>query len=275
VDTQFGLVGIGWFSTEDIEDFTPDHYPNPLPIPSHRCGPFANKKDYVETLTWRGRNLFAEADIGSQAVYEKLLLIWERVRPSYESNLHWLNPSSGSTGSPGRFHLSHGDLAERNIILDPLTGAVNGLIDWDLAVFYPAWKAAITRTQFNDDCCRFMMQDDQLDFHPPGYTHDAPGDNEIRNEYLDRIRQLNPELHYHNREGMELRTLVNNMSDLPGNATCWLPWYAERWDIEGRGPFPFDYDSWMYWSVMDVSRTLLQGQINADSTWTQLNYDQP
>jgi hypothetical protein len=249
VNTQIGLVRVGPFSRDDLEDFAPDSHPNPLPIPPNRCGPFSNENDYIKTLTWRGGNLFAESPIGSQAAYEKLQLVWERVRLWYESALH----SSGSIGSSGRFHLSHGDIAERNIILDPSTGAVNGLIDWESSGFYPAWEAAITRTQFFDDCCRFMVQDDQLDFHPPGYTHDAPGDSDLRNEYLARIRQLNPELHYHDREGVELRALLNNMCDRPGNAKHWLHWYSQQWDTERRGAFPFDYESWMYWSVMGVS----------------------
>jgi len=40
------------------------------------------------------------------------------------------------------FQFSQGDLSEANIFLDPETGAVTGIIDWEISGFHPAWLTA-------------------------------------------------------------------------------------------------------------------------------------
>jgi hypothetical protein len=41
------------------------------------------------------------------------------------------------------FHLAPGDFSSYNILIDPDTGAVTGIIDWEMAGFCPAWLAAV------------------------------------------------------------------------------------------------------------------------------------
>ena len=72
------------------------------------------------------------------------------------------------------FHLAHGDFSSYNILIDPDTGAVTGLIDWEMAGFRPAWLAAVGGGWFNDDSERFLMTDFQSS--RDNYAEETPAD---------------------------------------------------------------------------------------------------
>jgi hypothetical protein len=110
-------------------------------VPSNKCGPFISEHAFVKNSTWRGGQRLLDG-VSNRCVYEKLTLIWNRVRPQYG----YPPERTGHSTPPDVFHFSHGDLSEVNILLDPETRSVTAVLDWELAGFYPAWMACVTRT---------------------------------------------------------------------------------------------------------------------------------
>jgi Ser/Thr protein kinase RdoA (MazF antagonist) len=56
--------------------------------------------------------------------------------------LHALYPHHtlfGPSADPFIFRFCHGDLHHRNILIDPRTGKITGIIDWECAGFRPGW----------------------------------------------------------------------------------------------------------------------------------------
>ena len=49
-----------------------------------------------------------------------------------------------------------------NILIDPNTGGVTAVIDWEMAGFCPLWLAAVATGWFNDDSELFLISDLQL-----------------------------------------------------------------------------------------------------------------
>ena len=100
--------------------------------------------------------------------FERTLEVYNVVAQFYEKSSHSTFKESGM------FHLAHGDLSSYNILIDPDTGAVTGLIDWEMAGFRPAWLAAVGGGWFNDDLERFLMTDFQSS--RDNYAGDTPMD---------------------------------------------------------------------------------------------------
>ena len=46
-------------------------------------------------------------------------------------------------------------------MIDPDTGAITGVIDWEMAGFRSAWLSAVAAGWFNDDSEHFLMTDHQ------------------------------------------------------------------------------------------------------------------
>jgi hypothetical protein len=212
-------------------------------VPTGSCGPFLSEQAYVTSFTWRGGRRFLQP-ASTRAIYEKLTLLWKTVRPKYEypSNVF------ASQDCAEVFHFSHGDLSEINILLDPETGSVTGVLDWELAGFYPSWRACVTMTRFNDDQCRYIMGDLQED-GPLGYDQETEDEREARELYYTEVARRSDEMSYYDRKCVELRGLFYNMVELfPGNSFCWIEIYQQQlWDTEVSGPFPFDLAAWSDW----------------------------
>jgi len=49
------------------------------------------------------------------------------------------HPLFGLSTDPFIFHFCHGDLHHRNILIDPSTGKITGIIDWECAGFRSWW----------------------------------------------------------------------------------------------------------------------------------------
>ena len=78
---------------------------------------------------------------------EKTLEVYDVVAPLYRQS--------------ETFHFAHGDPSEANILIDPDTGVISGIVDWEMAGFRPAWLSAVAAGLFDDDSERFLMTDDQ------------------------------------------------------------------------------------------------------------------
>jgi hypothetical protein len=130
-------------------------------------------------------------------------------------------------------------------MLDSNTGAITGILDWEMAGFRPAWVSATAPTWFDDDYCRFVMADDQ--HGPDGYEDETEDDTKLREHFYSELRRRSPDFLQHYRQGVELRAMFYNLCHgFPGNATVWLEKYKKyEWDVNARGPFPFDLMRWI------------------------------
>ena len=154
--------------------------------------------------------------------------------------------SSHSTSKEsGIFHLAHGDFSSYNILFNPDTGAVTGLIDWEMAGFCPAWLAAVGGGWFDDDLDRFLMTFEQS--LRDNYAEETPTDAITRASFRLRLAALDEKLFRHYLLGLELRALFYACCyEFAGNAEGWLINYEEHeWSVKQRGPFPFDIWAWV------------------------------
>ena len=131
-----------------------------------------------------------------------------------------------------------------NLIVDPESGKITGLVDWEMADFRPVWLCAISRTWFDNDICRFVVEDHQ--HGPDGYENDTAIDTVLRWVFLAELEAHNPTLLEHNRKGGELWAMFYNLcNEYTADTTVWIKKYERyEWDVTGRGPFPFDVRRW-------------------------------
>jgi len=136
-------------------------------------------------------------------------------------------------------------LHDENILIDPDTGEITGIIDWEMAGFRPPWLAAVAGGWFNDGSERFMMSEHQT--ARGDYKDDTPTDAIIRAQFRLRLATMHEDLYRHYLQGIELRALFYACcNEFPGNAEGWLAKYMElEWPTKRRGPFPFDFLTWV------------------------------
>ena len=206
-------------------------------VPAQYCGPFQSELEFLQACAYQGS---APGSLRPSNAYDrgpsaKIFQLYNIVRPSYP-----LQNQSAQT-----FRFCHGDLNESNLLLDPTTGRITGVIDWEMSGFRPAWLAATTRTWFDDDQCRFIMTDDQDG--PDGYDEETVDDAALRSHFLSTLKDHDPDLLLHDRHGTELRAMFHSFCDeFPANAAAWVEKYAKYgWDTNKRGPFPFNVQEWL------------------------------
>ena len=143
------------------------------------------------------------------------------------------------------FHFAHADLSVANLMVDPDSGAITGVIDWEMAGFRPAWLCATSLTWFDDDLCRFVAEDHQ--HGPDGYGNDTETDTMLRQVFLAELEAHNPALLEHNRKGVELRAMFYNLCrESTGNMIGWIEKYEQyEWNVTERGQFPFEVLKWV------------------------------
>ena len=204
-------------------------------VPAASCGPFHSERQFLEAFAYRGSPGTRSSEKIERWAFEKIFEVYDVVRPLY--------PISSPNGQ--RFHFAHGDLSVANVMLDPNTGAITGILDWEMAGFRPAWLSAAGPMWFNDDSCRFIREDYQN--RPDGYEDETEDDSKLREHFYSELRRRSPDFLQHYRQGVELRAIFYNLcQDFPGNPTVWLEKYEEyEWDVNARGPFPFDLMRWI------------------------------
>jgi hypothetical protein len=204
-------------------------------IPPAKCGPFSTERELLEAFAYLGSPGTRPTDKHTRWPFEKLFEVYDVVIPEYPV----------SKGNLTTFHFAHGDLSVANILLDPNTGAVTGVIDWEMACFWPGWLAAASPAWFDDDLRTFVVEDHQDG--PDGYGDETEDDAEVRLHFNTELEARNQELFQHNRQGVELRAMCYNLcNQYPSNVECWLEKYEEyHWDVGVRGPFPFDVMQWI------------------------------
>jgi hypothetical protein len=152
---------------------------------------------------------------------------------------------SDESRSSETFHFAHGDLSDWNILIDPDTGAVTGLIDWEMAGFRPAWLAASAPGWFDDDSERFVMTEDQDE--RGNYNEETLADAVVRARYELTLATSDLKLFCHHLQGLELRALFYACCNrYPANTEGYLLKYMElEWPMGRRGPFPLDLRAWV------------------------------
>jgi hypothetical protein len=204
-------------------------------VPAASCGPFISERQFLEAFAGRGIPPTRVSTRTSPWAFNKILEVYDAVRPLYHT------PSENPT-----FHFAHGDLSQANIHLDPDTGAVTGILDWEMSGFRPAWLSAAAPAWFDDDSRRFVADDDQQD-GPYGYEDETEDKAKLREHFRSELAARNPDLFKHFLGGVELRAMFYNLChELHMNAQGWLLIYEKyEWDVAIRGPFPFDIMGWL------------------------------
>ena len=209
------------------------------PIPASLCGPFTTERAFLEVFgygnEYGGSNIKNKLRRYRRWPIERMFEIYDVIRPLYTP---WVN-------SAAPFHFAHADLNPANLMVDPESGEITGVIDWEMAGFRPAWLCATSATWFDDDSCRFVVEDHQDG--PDGYGEDTAADTVLREIFLAELGQHNPTLLEHNRKGVELRAMFYNLSnESTMNTESWIEKYEKyEWSVTKRGQFPFDVQKWM------------------------------
>ena len=206
------------------------------PVPASRCGPFATERAFLAAFGYRNACGGATArDRLRRWPLDRMFEIYDVLRPLYAPR--------GAAAAP--FHFAHADLSVANLMVDPASGAVTGLVDWEMAGFRPAWLCATSGTWFDDDSCRFLVEGNQDG--PDGYGEDTETDTRLRQVFLAELEAHNPTLLEHNRKGVELRAMFYNLcNEYTSNTMLWIEKHKKyHWDVTGRGQFPFDMQRWV------------------------------
>ena len=207
-------------------------------VPASLCGPFASERAFLEAFGYkdphRGAKVQSKLWRYRRWPVERMFEIYDVIRPLYLPQVD----------SSAPFHFTHADLSAANLMVDPKSGEITGLIDWEMAGFRPAWLCPISRTWFDDDSCRFVVDDHQDG--PDGYGGDMETDTVLRQVFLAELEAHNPTLLEHNLKGVELRSMFYNLcNEYTMNTTTWIQKYEKyEWDVTERGQFPFDRQKW-------------------------------
>lgn len=233
-------LGMEYVCIGPINDITFLDYPRQLA--PHLCGPFGTAREWMAAFAFLGKPPTRVGDNLELWPFEKALEVYDVVAQFYHRSKSSF-PSFSEEAET--FHLAHGDLSSHNILIDPTTGAITGVIDWEMAGFRPAWLAAVGGGWFNDDAERFLVTDDQDT--RGNYAGETPGDLRARARFRLALAELDEDLFRHHLQGVELRALFYNCCNTyAGNTEIWLEKYmGNEWSVNQRGPFPFDFWAWI------------------------------
>ena len=206
-------------------------------FPASFCGPFATERAFLKAFGYRdecgGTKPLSRL---RRWPIERIFEIYDIIRPLYAPEID----------SPALFHFCHAGITDANLIVDPESGKITGLVDWEMAGFRPAWLYASCGTWFNDDACQFVLEDDQ--HGPEGYGDETDTDAALRQLFFAELEAHNPTLLEHNRKGVELQAMFSNLCNkFTTNTSGWIEKYEEyEWDVTRRGRFPFDIRTWIH-----------------------------
>ena len=136
-----------------INDITFLDYPNQ--IPPQFCGPFDSERQFMQAFAFLGQPPTRKGGKMGRWAFEKAIEVYDALKQLQQP------PSKPPISLEDRetFHFAHGDLHDDNILINPDTGEITGVIDWEMANFRPPWLAAVAGGWFNDDSEHFLMSE--------------------------------------------------------------------------------------------------------------------
>ena len=102
-----------------------------IPSPSQTMPTFTSD-EYIKLLTFNG-NPTARSDCDLPA-RDKCVQLFQSTR-----NLYPNSPVFAPSTDLSHFRFSHGDLHEGNILVNPQSGEITAVLDWEAAAFRPLW----------------------------------------------------------------------------------------------------------------------------------------
>ncbi|KAJ3567085.1 hypothetical protein NP233_g6601 [Leucocoprinus birnbaumii] len=221
-----------------IHSFSLLDFNQEVPSPSQTL-PVMTSGDYVKLIAFCGnpptRGYY---DLPSR---EKCVELFENIFGLYTNS-----SALGPNADPLNFRFSHGDLHDENILIDPQSGAITGIIDWEAAGFRPSWSVPFGVGWFDEDGERFLFGADD----PANFEEDSPEDADLRAFFRTQMYRRNPDLFSCFFGGIELRAVLHAAADYPrpaGNTDIFLGQYHKLgyWNEDRRGAFPWNMEAWM------------------------------
>ena len=223
-----------------LNDISLLEYRLTVPSPSQTLPTFTSD-EYVKLIAFNG-NPSARSDYDFPT-REKCVQLFQ--------SIHNLYPNStvfGPSADASIFRFSHGDLHDGNILIDPQSGAITGIIDWEAAAFRPLWAEVCGVGWFEEDNHRFIIGSSD----PENFSEDTdPEDMELRAFFRTELHKKNPILFSCFLGGVELRAVLHAAVDSPrpeGETDIFLNRYHRLgyWKEDRRGAFPWDMMAWQH-----------------------------
>ncbi|KIM36094.1 hypothetical protein M413DRAFT_31995 [Hebeloma cylindrosporum] len=211
-----------------------------VPSPSQTLPTFTTD-EYVKLIAFNGNPSTRSHD--DLPTREKCVQLFQSIQNLYPNSMVF-----GPSADASNFRFSHGDLHDGNILIDPQSGAITGIIDWEAAAFRPLWAEVCGVGWFEEDHHRFMIgaQD------PENFEEETdPADVELRAFFRTELHKRNPTLFTCFLGGVELRAVLHAAVDAPrpeGETNIFLGRYQRQgcWNEDRRGPFPWVMDAWLH-----------------------------
>ncbi|KAE9395298.1 hypothetical protein BT96DRAFT_885800 [Gymnopus androsaceus JB14] len=244
-----------------LNDISLVNYRLTVPTPSQTM-PIFTSDEYVKLIAFNGNpSTRSTYDLPTR---EKCVELFQSIYKLYPNSTVF-----GPSADACKFCFSHGDLHDGNILIDPQSGIITGIIDWESAAFRPLWAEVRGVGWFEEGRQRFIFGSD-----PPGDFKDDidPEDVRLRAFFRTELHKRNPELYSAFVGGVELRAVVHAAADDPrpiGETDIFLSRYyryelprkegkKERyWEERRRGPFPWDMNAWRH-RRMDLDEMLMK-----------------
>ncbi|KDR68404.1 hypothetical protein GALMADRAFT_257096, partial [Galerina marginata CBS 339.88] len=209
-----------------------------VPSPSQTL-PVFTSDEYVKLIAFNGNPPTRSYD--DLPTREKCVELFQSIYKFYPNSTVF-GPSADSSN----FRFSHGDLHDGNILIDPQSGAITGIIDWEAAAFRPLWSDVCGAGWFEEDMERFLIGADD-----PGNFEDdtGPQDETLQAFFHTEMYKRNPDLFSSFFGGIELRAVLHAAGDEPrpfGNTDIFLNRYHRLgyWKEDLRGAFTWDMKAW-------------------------------
>jgi hypothetical protein len=159
-----------------------------------------------------------------------------------------------------------------NILIDPSTGKIAAIIDWECAGFRPWWTGVEGVGWLEEDRERFLFGADR----PNNFADDNSNssnhgpDSYLRAFFRTELHKRNPDLFSCFLGGVEMRALLHAATDEPrpeGESGIFLTLYEETgcWNKSRRGSFPFDMTAWR-WNRITLDEIEMKRVANAKKT---------
>ncbi|KAF8232577.1 hypothetical protein L208DRAFT_1397238 [Tricholoma matsutake] len=197
------------FHIRPMNDITLLDYPNQ--VLASLCGHFNSEFDFLEVFAFCSRlptRLNNKLDCWA---FNKVFKVYCTIQPLYRGFIGSSSDLPDETYNSSylglvTFHFSHGDFSSWNILVDPQSGTITSVIDWEMASFCSTWLAD-----------QFLMTDDQS--RHLKYGDDNLGDAEVCSHFHLQFMGQN----------MELAAIFYACCHTyPGNAEIWLEKYEKH-----------------------------------------------